>query len=163
MANLEKLKKDAAPALMAGEQVIDGTTGSIEVHRIGQKTRRNGAILVTDRRVVLFTKKLGGYDLQDFAYGLLSSVEHKKGMTAGNLTLSAAGVHSHARSVPKNDVERIAQIIRDKMAAAHGATHTAAAPSEDPADQIRKLAALRDEGHITADEFEAKKKQLLGL
>ena len=32
----------------------------------------------------------------------------------------------------------------------------------DPADQIRKLAALRDEGIIAEDEFAAKKRQLLG-
>lgn len=33
----------------------------------------------------------------------------------------------------------------------------------DVADQIRKLAALRDDELITAEEFEAKKKQLLGI
>lgn len=41
-----------------------------------------------------------------------------------------------------------------------------AVPAEGPidaADQIRKLAALKDEGLITSDEFEAKKRQILGL
>ena len=33
----------------------------------------------------------------------------------------------------------------------------------DPAGQIRKLASLRDDGLITAHEYEAKKKELLGL
>jgi ATP-dependent Lon protease len=33
--------------------------------------------------------------------------------------------------------------------------------SEDVADQIRKLAELRDEGAITDEEFEEKKKELL--
>jgi hypothetical protein len=148
---------------MEGEQVIDATTGMIPVHRMGKDTHRNGAVLVTDRRIVLFSKKLGGYDLQDFAFGLLSSVEHKKGMTAGNLTLSAAGSKSHVRGIPKGDVERIAQLIREKMAAAHGGVETTATATDDTADQIRKLAALRDEGLLTAEEFEAKKKQLLGL
>ncbi len=87
MSRVEKLTKEAQAALMDGEQVLDATTGQIPVHRMGQDTHRNGAVLVTDRRIVLFSKKLGGYDLQDFAFGLLSSVEHKKGMTAGNLTL----------------------------------------------------------------------------
>ena len=31
----------------------------------------------------------------------------------------------------------------------------------DVADQIRHLAELRDQGHITAEEFEAKKTELL--
>jgi hypothetical protein len=39
----------------------------------------------------------------------------------------------------------------------------AAGETLDPTDQIRKLAALRDDGLITADEYEEKKRQLLGL
>lgn len=35
--------------------------------------------------------------------------------------------------------------------------------SEQMAEQLRRLAALADEGILTKDEFEAKKKQLLGL
>jgi hypothetical protein len=123
---------------------------------------------VTDRRVVLFTKKMGGYDMQDFAYGLLSSVDHKRGMMYGDLDLAAAGDRTHVKQVPKDDVERIAQVIREKMATAHQhGSPTASAPEQpappDTATEIRNLAALRDEGHITADEFEAKKKQILGL
>ena len=33
----------------------------------------------------------------------------------------------------------------------------------DSADEIRKLAALRDEGILAPGEFEAKKKKILGL
>jgi voltage-gated potassium channel len=35
------------------------------------------------------------------------------------------------------------------------------APGDNPADRLRELAALRDEGVITADDFEAKKADLL--
>ena len=39
-----------------------------------------------------------------------------------------------------------------------------AAPAQpDYAAELEKLAALRDQGVITAEDFEAKKKQLLGL
>lgn len=34
---------------------------------------------------------------------------------------------------------------------------------QSAADEIRKLAELRDQGIITEEEFEAKKKQILGL
>ena len=39
----------------------------------------------------------------------------------------------------------------------------AAAGGDDYTVELEKLAKLRDEGVITADEFEAKKKQLLGI
>jgi hypothetical protein len=44
------------------------------------------------------------------------------------------------------------------------AEEPAAAPAQDPKlDELERLAALRDQGVITDEEFEAKKKQLLGL
>jgi hypothetical protein len=151
-----------APVLMAGEEVLDVTTGMVQVERMGQKTERNGTLALTDRRVILFTKKLGGYDSQDFAYGLLTSVDHKRGMMYGNLDLAASGDRAHIKMVPKDEVEQISHLIRERMAAAH--THGATSPANDPlANQIRDLAKLRDEGLISAEEFEAKKRQLLGL
>ena len=39
----------------------------------------------------------------------------------------------------------------------------AAAAAPDYAAELEKLAGLRDEGVITAEDFEAKKKQLLGI
>lgn len=156
----EQLLRDAAPALTEGEEVIDCTTGSIEVRRMGSNTKRQGTIIVTDRRVILFSKKLGGYDVQDYAYGLLTSVDHKKGMAFGNLDLAAAGDRSHVTLINKDDIERVAQAIRQRVAQ----THVPAQPSPpDVADQIRKLASLLDEGILSAEEFEAKKRQLLGL
>jgi hypothetical protein len=39
----------------------------------------------------------------------------------------------------------------------------AAAGGDDYTAELEKLAKLRDDGVITADDFEAKKKQLLGI
>ncbi len=56
----------------------------------------------------------------------------------------------------------------NKRAAAAGTQPVpAAAPSapatDDAIEQIKKLAELRDQGILTEAEFDAKKKQLLGL
>ena len=45
----------------------------------------------------------------------------------------------------------------------HGAAGKAAAGEADYTAELEKLAKLRDEGVISADDFEAKKKQLLGI
>ena len=37
------------------------------------------------------------------------------------------------------------------------------APEEDPITQLERLAALRDQGILTEEEFTAKKAQLLGI
>lgn len=161
MPSREKLLRDRAPVLMEGEEVIDLTTGMIPVRRMGSDTETNGTIAVTDRRITLFSKKMGGYDVQDFAFGLLSSVDHKRGVMFGNLDLAAAGDRTHIKMVPKEYVERVAQAIRDKMTAAHAQPSAPATAAADLATQIRELAKLRDEGLITTEEYEAKKRQIL--
>jgi hypothetical protein len=49
------------------------------------------------------------------------------------------------------------------QAAAQAPTPPAPAPEEDYTAQLEKLADLRDKGVITPEDFEAKKKQLLGI
>lgn len=57
---------------------------------------------------------------------------------------------------------------RNKRTAAQPAPAASTAPVQpattgDSIEQIKKLAELRDQGILTDAEFEAKKKQLLGL
>lgn len=39
----------------------------------------------------------------------------------------------------------------------------AAAPADDTTAQLQQLAALKDQGILTQEEFDAKKKQILGI
>lgn len=158
----EKMTGDAAPVLMEGETVVDLTTGNAAVTRMGTSTRRRATILVTDRRVVIFSKKLGGYDAQDYAYGLLTGVDHKKGVFGGHLTLRAAGDSADVQQVDKDDVERISQVIRDRMALARQPQEPSQGSAGSVADELAKLAGLRDAGVLTAAEFDAQKAKILG-
>jgi uncharacterized membrane protein YdbT with pleckstrin-like domain len=57
----------------------------------------------------------------------------------------------------------LCKLIESRVAETEQAAKSASAPAIDPADEIAKLDKLRDEGTITDEEFDAKKKQLLGL
>jgi hypothetical protein len=54
-------------------------------------------------------------------------------------------------------------IIADQEQGASSAATPAAAAEESYLDELERLARLRDQGVISDEEFEAKKKQLLGL
>ena len=56
---------------------------------------------------------------------------------------------------------KLKALIEQKMDEQHSPAPTNA--SGDVADQIKKLADLRDNGILTNEEFDAKKKQLLGI
>lgn len=114
-----QIPQDAAPVLMPQEQVIDATTGNSRVKRGLVTTRRPATILVTALRVIIFSEKLGGYDAQDYAYGLLTGVDHKTGVTGGLINLRAAGDSADVQQVHRDDVERISQLIRERMVLSH--------------------------------------------
>lgn len=55
---------------------------------------------------------------------------------------------------PLQKVQRIGRKIAEELRGGAGG-------GRDVSDQIRRLAELRDEGHISNEEFEAKKRELL--
>jgi len=154
-----KLMEDLTPILRDGEKVLGCTTGTAVVERLGKKTLRRGTLFVSSQRVGVFTKKLGGHDLTDFAYGLLTSVQHKEGMLNGELNILAAGTHLEVHQIPKGEASTLADLIRT-----HQAQSTSPAPAQGSgsvADEIAKLAALRDSGALTDEEFATHKATLL--
>lgn len=56
-----------------------------------------------------------------------------------------------------------AREMRDYILECQKPAPAAAAPQTDAADQIRKLKSLLDDGILTQAEFDAKKKQILGI
>jgi hypothetical protein len=160
----DQIVADLQPVLMDGEQLIDVTTGAADVVRLGQPTERRGTLFVTDRRVGLFTKKLGGHDLLDFSYGLLTSIEYKKGFSYGEITLLAAGDRTRFHMIPKDLVENLVKVIRERMAASSQPSQPSTPPGSGAsvADELLKLASLRDSGILTPEEFDAQKAKLIG-
>jgi hypothetical protein len=110
--------------------------------------------------VGLFTKKLGGHEMLDFSYGLLTSIEYKKGISAGEITLLAAGDRARFRMIPKDLVENIAKIIRERMAVSSQLNQQSGQASV--ADELLKLASLREAGILTQEEFDAQKERIIG-
>ncbi|MBW3578331.1 MAG: SHOCT domain-containing protein [Actinobacteria bacterium] len=91
----------------------------------------------------------------------VSSVQVKKSGFRTDVAVYAAGndivfrcSHNQAQKL-KNVIQRL--ILDADMA------QPQAAPVQDDAEQIRKLAELGNQGILSEDEFQAKKKQILGI
>ena len=110
----------------------------------------------------------------------ISGIQYKPGgLTVGYIQFSFSGGHeskfNHQRDVlydensicfmkPQNqEFLELKAKIEEKMALAHSTQATVVEEVSPAADEIRKLAELRDQGILTDEEFQAKKKQLLGL
>jgi hypothetical protein len=88
-------------------------------------------------------------------------IEEHSGSSVEEMTeeeLVAAMQELGIQSIELSDEDKAA------MAAEPAGAQTAGAPAEPSyLDELERLAALRDAGAITDDEFDAKKAQLLGL
>lgn len=131
-----------------------------------QREGKNGLLVLTSERVIWFHASVTRRDMHEHTYAKISSVEASKGMVFSKLNINAGGDNWALKDVqPKSSLDNLASLIRSHINAAD----TRARPGQptppvvDAADQIRKLAELRDQGILTEAEFAAKKAQLLGL
>jgi len=165
MAKLEKLTEQAKAHLEPGEDIRAAVQGQYETRIMGGDSVRTGSLIATDRRLVFYAKKLGGYELESFPYGNISSFEQGKNMMGHNLTFFASGNKVHMKWI-KTDKE-LALFTETVKAAMNGvpSSATASAPAgagqPDIMDQLKRLGELRDAGVLTPEEFDAKKTDLL--
>lgn len=162
MASQRKLLKLVQQYLDPDEEILAHVYGAYETQVLGSKTVRNGLFAATDRRVVFYAKRMAGYDFESFPYENISSFEQGKGMMGHRVKFFASGNEAAVKWINKGDVDALVREVRSRM---KGGTPTAVStlsPSQpDAVEELRRYAALRDEGIISEEEFQAKKSQLL--
>jgi len=118
---------------------------------------RNTTLTVTDKRIhgkLMFSKP---FDLPLHSVASVSTCL-LKGVT---VTSTAGKTHFFLVRNNKEVQTVISKLLEEKRP--HTPKSTASTATLDAVDQLRKYKALLDDGIITAEEFEAKKKQLLGI
>lgn len=101
-------------------------------------------------------KPCGAITIGLLQFGVLGGNERQ-----GGLSQAVSDENTVTFGKEKNEkAEKIKAFIEEKIAERNSPTPAVAVSS---ADEIRKLKELADEGIISAEEFETKKKQLLGL
>jgi hypothetical protein len=163
-----RFRADPNRLLAEGDEGIDAPAMSFEVGDDGLRlTARTGTL----------TKRTF-----EFAYPDVTSVGYDEGLTydfvfeAGGTTYQVTNV-----TADRSEIRDVVAFVRDRRGAARrreraadasaadasadadaGATADGSGATADVAEQLREWAALRDEGIITDEEFEAKKRDLLG-
>ncbi len=146
----------------------------------------NGQLIVTPIKVTIQRKGFLGMTMQqgdkEIRLDQISAVQMKKpGMTRGFIRISFLGGQEMKAATAVNaatdenailisggqwnDFLKAKALIEQYQQSAHAA-RTAPQVMVQPqsqADELAKLAALRDKGVLTDEEFSAKKRQILGL
>lgn len=158
MAGYRKNLAAVAEHLDDGESVKHSCFGAFDIEMMGQDSRAAGVFVATEKRAVLFGKKLFGYDMESFPLSKITAIEMSKGMLGKKITLKMSGNSAEMKMINDGDPDALVNYIRENM----GETAAPApAPAEDIPAQIQKLAALRDQDILTEEEFTSKKAELL--
>lgn len=112
-------------------------------------------ILCTDEAIFYRHCQIPGLCKYDFSAISAVTTELAHGFPCVCLTVSNGG--KSTLYVASSDVEKMVDYIKSKL------SRPAAASTISPADEIMKYKNLLDCGAITPEEYESKKKQLLGL
>lgn len=130
----------------------------------GTYQTNQGIVVLTDQRLLFVFHGFTSAVVEDFPLRSITNVASKKGMTQGTLIVHVAGAATHISNVVNADLGHLLDALRLAVKAGQNpqqiVMQQAPAPI-DVADQLSKLAALRDQGILNDDEFAAQKAKLL--
>lgn len=148
------------------EALIGGT------YRAEQDTsrrhRHQGVAVATSKRVLFVDKGvMGNTEVSEMPYRSIEAITYSTGAFFAGIQITGRGIASFRIEdiADKDSVKPFVDCVRGHLEAAHAPQAAAPQPAAPTsvADEIEKLASLKDRGILTQEEFDAKKRQLLGL
>jgi hypothetical protein len=128
-----------------------------------------GLLVLTNRRLIFLKDGVMRQTHEDFPLDRISSVQWSSGMAFGKMQIFVSGNKAEIDNMNKKDGKDLTELLRNHIAPGGSAGATASAPPPvqpaaaplSVADEIAKLAHLRDSGVLSEDEFAAQKARLL--
>lgn len=142
--------------------LLHGTEHVVELGQ-GQYGSKMGIVVLTTERLFFLEKSLGSETLEQFDLPAITSLGVSKKVTGETLQIQAYSRVSEIKSMPHGQADAVSRAFRDVNVMTPQATtaQPSPAPAEDPITVLERLAALRDRGALSPEEFEAKKAELL--
>ena len=124
----------------------------------------NEKILCTNYRVLIMQKGLAyGNDIKQIALDKINTIDYHLSALYGTFQIiDGAGKEIKIKDVPKKEVVKLVKTIQEAINN-YDNSNDSSNQSSNGINDLKQLKKLADQGIITQEEFEAKKKQILGL
>jgi hypothetical protein len=146
----------ALPAILdSGETIKAVTSGYID--------GSTWLAVCTDRRVIFLNCGMF-YGVQQVQFPLdrIQSINHAFTLFFGSISVWDGATAFTINMVSKSSIAPFVKMTEEMMYAQRHTQPKAAAQPANTADQLAKLADLKEKGYLTDQEFQAQKKKLLG-
>jgi hypothetical protein len=128
-----------------------------------------GTLFVTNKRIIIRKPTtLGARQTVDaINFNQITSVELRKGVFSSVIRLLSYGYFEHIEAIPKDKAEKIVEYVKNAMknlSEARSVEQSSSAPQRQNlslADELSKLARLKEEGILSEAEFTQMKQDLL--
>lgn len=161
MSSYNKLQKLVIPYLDTDETIKESIYGAYETKIFGNDSVRNGIFVATESRLVFFSKKVVGYDLEVLPYSNISSIEMGKNLMGHYISLFATGNKITMKWINKGDIKSFVDYVRGNIGKMPDTISNNS--NDENIDLLKQLAELRKQGILTEEEFSDKKKKILEL
>lgn len=122
-------------------------------------------VAVTNQRIILLNKGML-YGLKQIEYPIeqIKSVSHSTGMVFGEILIDTGGQVKKIDNVMKTAVPKIAGLISDLVHNRAGRNQSSITQqgTPDAIALLERLAAMKEKGLLSEEEFESEKKKILG-
>ena len=154
------LKKRIAKGIdqvIGDEEIIDATVGMADGKALWKTVKMQCLVVLTPTRVAVSTN--GGFKSEDMLLSKISSIDVKPGVLSSTVTFHASGNDLTVEKMA--DAADFVKNVKHHMSSTD--TPMVTANTVDIADQLKKLADLKEQGILTEDEFSAQKTKLLDM
>lgn len=118
---------------------------------------------VTDKRIVIAIPQVLGDDERHIPYRSVTTVDLDTGLVNRRVSLQTKGqtYHIQAQGPSKDELRDAMRFIREKVEEVHQPQQVQTTTEPDPTEQLQNLKELHDQGVLSDEEFEEKKRSLL--
>lgn len=144
------------------ETVVYATSGLLNGNTV--------LMVATSDRIIFIDKGLVyGSKYTEIPLQMVNSISYNQGLVFGAISITNGATSSLVKNVAKDSGPKMVAAVNTARKAANNpqviVNQVAPAPEAgvDAAEELRKFKSLLDDGIISQDEFDAKKKEILGL
>lgn len=121
---------------------------------------RFGILALTNKRLLFVAKGITGNKTEDFSFDKIASIDCSTPplIRYSEVVVQSYGGFSRYKNVPKKEAAQIVGATREYI---HSSKEAPTAYG-DKYEQLEKLAALKNNGVLTEEEFQSEKRKILG-
>lgn len=154
-----KKEVKALPELLDEDEIVlYATSGFVDKGTV--------LVVITDKRLVFVNRGLiYGTDFKEISFDHVNAVSYSKGIALAKVSITNGANVTLIEQVSKNNAPILVQKLKYAIEQQETAsTHVTVDNSGDNSvNNLRNLKQLLDDGVITQEDFDAKKKQILGI